>query len=174
MGSFGDKPHAVFVPYPTQGHINPLLQLAELLHYRGFHITFVNTEINHGRVLKCSGLSTVDRFSDFRFETIPCGLPLSSTRDVPTLCGSTSKLCLEPFRKLLAKLNDSAVSNVPRVTSIIFDVPMSFCLTAAEEFGVPSVCVWTASVCGFMAYLQYPQLDERGLTVSKVLPIKCF
>ncbi|XP_043690493.1 7-deoxyloganetin glucosyltransferase-like [Telopea speciosissima] len=164
MRSIGEKPHAVFVPYPTQGHINPLLQLAELLHYRGFHITFVNTEINHERVLKSSGPNTVDHLPDFRFETIPDGLPPSATRDVPTLCESTSKNCLEPFRKLLDKLNDS---DVPPVTCIFFDIPMSFSLTAAEEIGVPGVGVWTASVCGFMAYLQYPQLDDRGLTVAK-------
>ena len=42
------KPHAVCVPYPAQGHINPVLKLAKILHSRGFHITFVYTELNHG------------------------------------------------------------------------------------------------------------------------------
>ncbi|TVU13631.1 hypothetical protein EJB05_37051, partial [Eragrostis curvula] len=39
-------PHAVCMPYPAQGHVTPMFKLAKLLHARGFHITFVNTEYN--------------------------------------------------------------------------------------------------------------------------------
>jgi hypothetical protein len=42
-----DKPHAVCAPFPDQGHINPMLKLAKILLFNGFHITFVNTEYNH-------------------------------------------------------------------------------------------------------------------------------
>lgn len=34
------------IPYPQQGHINPMMQLAKLLHSRGFLITFVNTDFS--------------------------------------------------------------------------------------------------------------------------------
>ncbi|KAL1336280.1 hypothetical protein HN51_030670 [Arachis hypogaea] len=36
------KPHSVMVPFPSQGHINPFLKPAKILHTKGFHITFVN------------------------------------------------------------------------------------------------------------------------------------
>ncbi|KAL9380618.1 hypothetical protein Peur_026275 [Populus x canadensis] len=55
-----DKPHAVCIPFPAQGHINPMLKLAKLLHFKGFHITFVNTEYNHRRLLKSRGSSSLD------------------------------------------------------------------------------------------------------------------
>lgn len=45
------KPHAVCIPYQAQGHISPMLKLAELLNHKGFHITFVHTEFNHKRLL---------------------------------------------------------------------------------------------------------------------------
>ncbi|ONM04642.1 UDP-glycosyltransferase 85A7 [Zea mays] len=38
------QPHVVMIPYPAQGHVTPMLQLAKLLHTRGFHVTFVNNE----------------------------------------------------------------------------------------------------------------------------------
>ncbi|CAN1333253.1 UDP-glycosyltransferase 85A4 [Linum perenne] len=55
-----------------------MLKLAKLLHQRGFHVTFVNTEYNHRRLLKSRGSSAFESLSSrFRFETIPDGLPLS-------------------------------------------------------------------------------------------------
>ncbi|KAG5526034.1 hypothetical protein RHGRI_032356 [Rhododendron griersonianum] len=77
MGSIrtSEKPHAVCIPYPAQGHINPMLNVAKLLHHKGFHITFVNTEYNHRRLLKSRGPHSLDGLPDFRYETIPDGLP---------------------------------------------------------------------------------------------------
>jgi hypothetical protein len=49
------RPHAVVVPHPSSGNINPALQLAKLLHRHGFCITFVNSEDKHRRVLATRG-----------------------------------------------------------------------------------------------------------------------
>ncbi|CAM8944983.1 unnamed protein product [Rhodiola kirilowii] len=98
MGSQG-KPHAVCIPYPAQGHINPMLKLAKLLHHSGFHITFVHTAYNHNRLLKTNGPESLDGLPDFQFETIPDGLPQSDadvTQDIPALCESTMRTCLPP------------------------------------------------------------------------------
>ncbi|WRX15028.1 hypothetical protein QQP08_007515 [Theobroma cacao] len=169
MGSLTarNKPHAVCLPYPAQGHVNPMLKVAKLLHFKGFHITFVNTEYNHKRLLKSRGPNALDGVPDFRFETIPDGLPppdIDATQDIPALCDSTSKNCLAPFRQLLAKLNSSGV---PPVTCIVSDGVMSFTLKAAEELGIPEVLFWTTSACGFLGYMHYPRLIERGFTPLK-------
>lgn len=78
MGSIpNEKPHAVCIPYPAQGHITPMLKLAKLLHScYGFHITFVNTHYNHRRLLNSGALSPQLNVPDFRFESIPDGLPV--------------------------------------------------------------------------------------------------
>ena len=88
------KPRAVCVPYPSHGHVTPMMRLAKLLHSRGFHITFVNTEFNHRRLIRSKGLNYLKGLPDFWFETIPDGLPHSdrdATQDVPALCDSTRK-----------------------------------------------------------------------------------
>ncbi|CAL5384060.1 unnamed protein product [Camellia sinensis] len=173
MGSMGqlEKPHAVCIPYPAQGHINPMLKLSKLLHQRGFHITFVNTEFNHKRLLKSRGPDSLNGLSSFRFETIPDGLPESdadATQHIPSLCESTRKHCLAPFKDLLSKLNDTASSNVPPVTCIVSDGIMNFTVDAAEELGIPEVLLWTASACGFMGYEQYRNLIDKGYIPLKV------
>ncbi|KAF8370171.1 hypothetical protein HHK36_031802 [Tetracentron sinense] len=165
-----EKPHAVCIPYPAQGHINPMLKLAKLLHYKGFHITFVNTEFNHQRLLKSRGPDSLKGLHNFQFHTIPDGLPPSdvdATQDIPSLCESTSKNCLAPFRNLLTHLNDTSSSNVPPVSCIVSDGITTFTLKVAEELGIPEVLFWTTSACGFLGYVHYCHLIERGLTPLK-------
>ncbi|KAB2617060.1 hypothetical protein D8674_012929 [Pyrus ussuriensis x Pyrus communis] len=166
------KPHAVCIPFPAQGHINPMLKLAKLLHYKGFHITFVNTEFIHQRLLKSQGPNSLNGFPTFRFETIPDGLPptdvsVSAAQHMPSLCQSTRKNCLAPFKDLLSKLNSSQELGIPKVTCIVADGIMHFTLDAAQELGVPQVTFWTTSACAFMGYLQYRPLIEKGFTPLK-------
>ncbi|XVF15224.1 hypothetical protein REPUB_Repub09cG0132400 [Reevesia pubescens] len=167
MGSL-NKPHAVFVPYPAQGHVNPLMQLAKLLHSRGFYITFVNTEFNHKRLVRSKGPGFVKGLPNFQFETIPDGLPPSdrdATQDIWALSDSVQKNCLGPFRELLAKLNSSAES--PPVSCIISDGSMTFTIIAAKELGIPEAQFWTTSACGFMAYLHFTELIRGGTVPFK-------
>ncbi|THG03243.1 hypothetical protein TEA_024181 [Camellia sinensis var. sinensis] len=165
------KPHAVCFPMPFQGHVTPFLKLAELLHHRGFHITFVNSEFNHRRLLESRGPAALDGSPDFRFASIPDGLPPSDDTDATqepfALCASSQQNFLGPFRELLAKLNDSSSSGVPLVSCLITDGVLTCTLTAAEELGIPSVVFWTLAACGFLGYKKYPQLIENGLIPLK-------
>ena len=147
-----------------------MLKLGKLLHSKDFHITFVNTEYNHGRLVRSRGPDAVRGAAGFRFESIPDGLPPSdvdATQDIPALCESTPKNCLAPFRELLGKLNRAAG---PPVTCIVSDGCMSWTLDAAEELGVPEVLFWTTSACGFMAYLHYRHLVNKGLAPLRGTP----
>ncbi|XP_050291186.1 linamarin synthase 2-like [Quercus robur] len=169
MGSVrATKPHAVCVPFPAQGHVTPMMRLAMLLHSRGFHITFVNTEFNHRRLIRSKGLDYIKGLPDFQFEAIPDGLPPSdrdATQHVPSIMDATRKNCLVPFKELVLKLNSS--SEVPLVTCIVSDGIMSFAIKAGEELGIPEVQFWTASACGYMGYLNFTELIKRG-----ILPFK--
>ncbi|KAL5213512.1 hypothetical protein ABZP36_024359 [Zizania latifolia] len=172
MGSMGtaDNPHAVCVPYPAQGHITPMLNVAKLLHARGFDVTFVNTEYNHARLVRTRGGAAVAGVPGFRFATIPDGLPLPDeddvTQDIPSLCRSTKETCLGPFRRLLAQLNDPATGHPP-VTCVVSDVVMGFSMPAAKELGIPYVQLWTASAISYIGYRNYRLLMSRGLVPLK-------
>ncbi|RZC68514.1 hypothetical protein C5167_032440 [Papaver somniferum] len=170
------KPHAVFVPVPAQGHVTPMMTLAKLFHSKGFHITFVNTEFNHQRLINSRGPDSVRGLPDFRFETIPDGLPLpddlNATQPVPDLLHAFRNNMLLPFRNLIQRLNNNSKSSLlspssenilPPVTCIVSDGMMSFGLKVGVELGIPVALFWTASACGLICYLHFSQLIERGL-----------
>uniref|UniRef100_A0A2N9F6J5 Glycosyltransferase n=1 Tax=Fagus sylvatica TaxID=28930 RepID=A0A2N9F6J5_FAGSY len=164
-----DKPHVVCIPSPAQSHIKGMLKLSKLLHHKGFHITFVNTEFNHQRFLNSRGPNSLDGLSDFQFETIPDSLPpsdLNATQDLPSLCNSIMKNFLAPFSDLLVKLN-GATSKNPPVTCIISDGFMPFTVTAAEELGIPIVMFFTISACSLMGFTQLAPLKDKG-----IIPLK--
>ena len=71
-----------------------MLKLSKLLHHKGFDITFVNSEFYHQRFLQFRGPNSLDGLSDFRFESIPDGLPpsnLNATQDPHFLSDSIRK-----------------------------------------------------------------------------------
>ncbi|KAL2335383.1 hypothetical protein Fmac_016596 [Flemingia macrophylla] len=162
------KPHAVLLPFPIQGHINPLFKLAKLLHLRGFHITFVHTEYNHKRLLKSRGPNALNGLSDFHFETIPDGLPTTDddadvTQDVGLLCKAVRENLLTPFCDLLARLNRSATP----VTCLVSDLIMTFAIEAAQELSLPFVLFSTSGSGFLLSILHFGTLFDKGLIPLK-------
>ncbi|KAL7595699.1 hypothetical protein Lser_V15G30800 [Lactuca serriola] len=163
MGSIQKKPHALCLPAPAQGHINPMLKVAKILHSKGFHITFVNTEFNHQRLVKYQGSDALHGYPSFCFETIPDGLPPPQNPDetqvFPILWKSMDETCLGPFKSLLTKLNASSSP----VTCIVADLFMGFTLDAAKELDIPEIVLWTSGVGALMCVHEQSNLLERGL-----------
>ncbi|XP_074284786.1 7-deoxyloganetin glucosyltransferase-like [Silene latifolia] len=157
------KGHVICIPFPAQGHITPMLQFAKLLYSKGFNITFLNTIYNHNRFLKSLGQHSLDGLPGFHFESISDGLQLSpnddATQDIPTLCRSMNSTCHDSFRDLIARLNEDG----PPVTCIVSDGALYFAVEVAQEVGIPDVVFWTMSGCGFMGYVHFRTLVDRGL-----------
>ncbi|KAM0879009.1 hypothetical protein ACQ4PT_034523 [Festuca glaucescens] len=171
MGSLppAERPHAVMIPYPAQGHVTPMLQLAKLLHARGFHVTFVNNEFNHRRLLRSQGADTLHGVPAFRFATFADGLSPSNpdaTQDIPALCYAIMNTFIPRFRELVAKLDEEAATSggaLPPVTCVVADSLMTFALRAARELDLRCATLWTGSACGFMTYHHYKDLRDRGI-----------
>ncbi|GAB4851794.1 hypothetical protein Ancab_031193 [Ancistrocladus abbreviatus] len=169
--------HAMCIPLPFQGHIKPMLSLAQILHSKGFHITFVNTEYNHRRLLKSTrdggGDSSLRPF--FKFAAIPDGLPLTEDLDAPRdglaiIENVVSNRLEPPLKELLSNINDEAASSsemVPPVTCLIADVAMGFSLAVAEEFGLKASLLETVSACSFRAFLHCRWLIDNDFLPPK-------
>lgn len=160
--------HVVLVPFPAHGHVAPHMQLARLLHARGIHVTLVHTELHYRRLVQANNgtVATTVNIPGFGVEVIPDGLSLEAPPQ--TLAAHLEALeqnCFEPFKELLRALEDP--DDVPRLSCVIADAPMSFASLAARDVGVPDVQFFTASACGLMGYLQFEELIKRGLVPLK-------
>lgn len=117
-----------------------MLKLAKILHHKGFHITFVNTEYNHRCLLKSRGPDSLKNFH------------LSASR---------------PFPMASHHMMLNNTSSVPTVLCIILDGVTSFTLAAAQELGTPQVFFWIFAACGSLGYMHYCNLREKGYTPFK-------
>ncbi|XP_074269324.1 7-deoxyloganetin glucosyltransferase-like [Silene latifolia] len=162
--------HAVCVPFPAPSHITPMLQLAKLLNYKGFHITFFHTEHSHRCLLNFMGPNSLDETPTFRFATFPDGLPPSENdlpRPIPALLLSLERDSLEPFVDVLLKQNETS-AGWPPVTLIISDALIPFALEAAQQLPDSDLVYFTpSSPFNFIAASQYDPLLQRG-----ILPFK--
>ncbi|XP_076929526.1 7-deoxyloganetin glucosyltransferase-like [Bidens hawaiensis] len=162
-----EKPHALCIPIPLQGHINPMLKLAKILHSKGFLITFVNTVFNHQRLVRYLGPEAMHGLPTFRFETIPDGLPPPQNPDATPEASSLAHALEEnfegPFRTLITKVN----ALYSPVTCIVADMLMGFTHGVASDLGVPEFLLWTAGAGSLLCYDQFSNLLEKGL-----LPLK--
>jgi hypothetical protein len=162
------RPHAVVVPHPSSGNINPALQLAKLLHSHGLYITFVNTEDKHRRVQVTEGAAALLGRDGFRFEVIPDGLveaDRGKRKYDLALSMATTIHCAEPLRELVLRLN--ATPGVPPVTCLLPTALMSFALDVARELGIPTMVLWTCSAAALTAQMRLRELQGRGY-----LPLK--
>ncbi|XP_024972051.1 UDP-glycosyltransferase 85C2-like [Cynara cardunculus var. scolymus] len=160
------KYHVVFVPFPAQSHIKCMLKLARLLHHKGLHITFVNTEFSHKRLLESGGPHSLDGAPGFRFETISDGFVckhgsnIVDVTEMDELYNSLRTNCLAPFLDLVARLET-------HVTCIISDAFMPFPIDAAQKLQVPILQFWTFAATGFMGFYQVPNLAEKEVFPPK-------
>ena len=166
MPGMAAKPHLVFFPFPSQGHVTPAFQLARLLHHcHGFDVTFVHTEHNRRRLLRARGPGAQAGAPGFRFAAVPDGLPPSdedASRDDAAALLLSLPTVVPQFKDLvLSELHAASCRRLLLVSDID---PI---LRAAQEIGLPCVTFWITSASSFMAMQQVQHLVAKGLVPLK-------
>ncbi|KAJ0978851.1 hypothetical protein J5N97_014325 [Dioscorea zingiberensis] len=155
--------HVLIFPFPAQGHVTPMLSLAEILSLSGLRITFLNTEHNHRRLLRHSpALSGFARLRNFRFLTIPDGLP----EDDPRLSINFFKVqdsMMTSSRDRYKELLTQEIDGWPPVTCVVADGILHLANDVADEVGVPTLVFRTSSPCSCWVYQSLPILLHEGV-----------
>ncbi|XVF44083.1 hypothetical protein PTKIN_Ptkin02bG0091900 [Pterospermum kingtungense] len=149
------KGHVVVLPYPSQGHINPLLQFAKCLASKGVKATLATT---HYTVKSISathiGVEQIsDGFDEGGFSQAGnVEFYLKSFRD-----NGSRTLC-----ELIQKFKDS---NTP-VNCVVYDSFLPWALDAAKQHGIYGAAFFTnsATVCSIFSHI------HRGLLALPLTP----
>ncbi|XP_042495281.1 UDP-glycosyltransferase 86A1-like [Macadamia integrifolia] len=158
------KPHAIFVGYPLQGHVIPAVHLAIKLASKGFTITFVNTDAIHHKTSEARLDSSAaaadddDIFAgarkaglDIRYRTVADGLPLDFDRSVnhDQFMASLLHVFSAHVEVLVGKI---IKSEEPPVTCLIADTFFVWPSMIAKKFGLLYVSFWTEPALVFNLY----------------------
>lgn len=139
----------VVFPLPFQGHINPMLQLANILHSRGFSISVIHTRYNS---------PDPSKYPHFTFHPIFDGLSHDSAYDPVQIISLVNINCVQPFQKCFARLN----ADYAQIKCFIADANWYFTQSVADTFQIPRIVMRTSSVCSFLAFAALSLLRQNG------------
>ncbi|XP_052486630.1 UDP-glucose iridoid glucosyltransferase-like isoform X1 [Gossypium raimondii] len=158
--------HLVLVMAPFQGHLTPMLQLATILHSKGFSITIVHPELNS---------LNPSNHPEFTFVSIPDKIKesqlsdedladklkesLVSNVDVAGSLQSLHKNCAAPLQKCL----ENILHSHHHIAAVIYDTLMFCAQTIVNELGIPGITLRTTSATTMLLFSVLPQLGEKEL-----------
>ncbi|XP_057788995.1 7-deoxyloganetic acid glucosyl transferase-like isoform X3 [Salvia miltiorrhiza] len=157
-------PHVVIFPFPAQGHMNCMLNLAHLFCLTDFHVTFVVSEFSHRLLLSSTSVpATFAAYPGFQFRSIPDGLPDHHPRSgakaadvVPAVTNHMVPL----FKKMMAEEDFLASPHRRPATCFVADGFFTFAVDFAEENGIPLIYFRTPSASYFWAYFHVDDLIQ--------------
>ncbi|KAL6202946.1 hypothetical protein ACLB2K_026650 [Fragaria x ananassa] len=164
------KPHAIFIPYPLQGHVIPSVELAIKLASRGFKITFVNTQSIHHHTSKAQPKTGGNLFAaareaghDIDYTTVSDGLPVEFDRSLnhDQFMASLLHVFSAHVDELVGKLVKSSESTAP-VTCLIADTFFVWPGQVAKKYDLLYVSFWTEPALVYSLYYHVDLLRKNG------------
>ncbi|QHO09263.1 UDP-glycosyltransferase [Arachis hypogaea] len=164
--------HVLVLPFPAQGHVNPLMHLSHKLVQHGCKVTFVNTEFNHKRVLTAmNGKITLDG-SEVELVSLADGLgPEDDRSDIAGLIASMVRTMPSDLGMLIRDIN-SRDDGSNRITSIVCDTYMAWALEIAQKLAIKGAIIIPSSSAMLALEDNIPKLIEDGIMDSDGFPIK--
>ncbi|XP_055812105.1 UDP-glycosyltransferase 86A1-like [Solanum dulcamara] len=163
--------HALVIPCPFQGHINPTIHLSLKLASKGFIITFINTQFIHSQITKAQlpepGLRNIfskarESGLDIRYLTISDGFPLEFDRNMnslPFLEGLINRFSSHVDELVAELVKDDCVDPINCLVADTFFVWPSI---IAKKYEIFHVSFFTEPALVFALYYHMDLLEENG------------
>lgn len=147
----------VLVPCPLQGHLYPMLHLADLLLHNGFSVTVIQIPSPSWR-----SIDRVPRFPGLFFEPIVDDIESdddasAAGEDVMSFLLKLNSKCREPIRDCLERVRSHA-SRGP-VLCLIHDAVLYFPIDAVSDLEIPRLVLRTSTAANFLGL---SLLDQKG------------
>ncbi|GAB2299671.1 hypothetical protein Dimus_033730 [Dionaea muscipula] len=144
-------------PLPLQGHVTPMLQLANILYSKGFSISIIHTKFNSP--------NPANHNPNFSFHPIDDGLVggEASMGDMIALFTILNVRCVDPLRDCLSQMMLSKEGDgMEPIACLITDTMFHFALAVADGLKLPRLALRTSNASSFVALTAFPLLKEKG------------
>ncbi|PWA73326.1 UDP-glucuronosyl/UDP-glucosyltransferase [Artemisia annua] len=156
--------HVIVIPYPAQGHVIPLMELAQQLVQNGVKVTFINTEVNHKLVT-----ATWSEKGLMQMVSIPDGLePWEDRSDLAKLAESIVQIMPGKLEELINKINKDDDN---KATCVLADNCMGWSMHVAEKMGIRRATFWPASAATLASFLSFQKLIDDGVIDDCGVPL---
>ncbi|XP_074308188.1 UDP-glycosyltransferase 76B1-like [Silene latifolia] len=146
-------------PAPFQGHVTPMMHLANLLYYKGFSITVIQSTYNP---------INPTNFPSLTFHSLDDGLCEAYSKCPPPdsfkAIADMNSACKEPFRDCISLIlkDAAAATDQDPVTCLIADPMFTFAGVVADSFNLPRIALRTGGMSSYVVYLSLSSLHEKG------------
>ena len=162
MASSGYKAHVLTIPYPAQGHINPLLQFSKrLASSKGLKVTLANT------IFIANSLNLPKSAGSVQLETISDGYDDGGFALAESIAAYLSRLQAVGSQSLAQIITRHKATANP-IDCIIYDPFLPWALDVAKQFGLATAAFFSQScTVNYTYYLEH----HHGLITSS--PVSC-
>ncbi|KAJ0692516.1 putative 7-deoxyloganetin glucosyltransferase [Helianthus annuus] len=162
------KPHVLIIPYPAQGHVIPIMELAQCLVKHGIKVTFITTEATH-KLVTSNGLDQDGLGDLMQMVSIPDGLePWEDRNDVCKLTRSILQTMPGKLEQLIMMINKEE-SN--KITCVIADGCMGWAVGVVKKMGIRSAAFWSASVATLASIFCFQKLIDDRIINENGIPL---
>ncbi|KAH7532719.1 UDP-glycosyltransferase 83A1 [Ziziphus jujuba] len=164
--------HVLVIPFPAQGHVNPLMLFSHKLALQGFKVSFLNTDFNHERVLSAIALSDSGKSfigsQNISLVSIPDGLgPEDDRTDMALLCEAILNTMPAKLEELLTNFNAlSDGDDEKKITCVIADGNMGWAMEVARKMRIGGAVFWPAAAATFVMVLNIQRMIDQGIIDS--------
>ncbi|KAM0006821.1 putative UDP-glucuronosyl/UDP-glucosyltransferase [Helianthus debilis subsp. tardiflorus] len=146
----------ILFPLPVQGHLSPMLHLANILHTQGFKITIIHVQQNppnYSNYPHFTFKPIADGFSDI-------GKHMPEKPDPSFYITYRNEHCADSFRDCLAGL--LAEPDEPPVACLITDAEYYITQEIADSVKVPRVVFWACTIVSVLVYRDLSCFYDKG------------
>ncbi|XP_071711703.1 UDP-glycosyltransferase 83A1-like [Rutidosis leptorrhynchoides] len=165
--------HVLLIPYPAQGHVIPLIEVAGYLTANDIKVTYVNTENTHKRITSVWSENDHGSSDLMKMVSIPDGIEPSDDRnDLGKLTETMSRVMPSKLEELIKGINNNSVSGDDNITCIIADYCMGWVSKVAKKMGIRLATFCAGSAALLASFLSVQTLFEDGVIDNNGVPLK--
>ena len=148
------KPRIILVPYPAQGHVNPMQKLASAFVSDGLEPVIALPQYIHRQML----LHVDQKDDEIRWVALPDGLEEEAAPDFFGIESAMERCMPSHLEELVHKLGEDG-----EVVCVVVDLLASWAIEVAARCGIPAAGFWPAMFATYRLIAAIPDMLRAGL-----------